>query len=439
MKYYSLSFNNPLSKFISSFINEDETNILLKLSNDPNVYNVIPDISKFFIVDESKELIRNIEEINIRNGSIVIDDVILPFYTQEDDIYAVYDMYTIVDKDNIYNGLEYNFFYNPLISNYKKACIFNEIINNDKLVRIKNNYYIIEETILKMFRRFRLANFIENSHIFYILLDFNIPDEIITADINYDVIDMINFKNCGITNIIENNDEDINIIENDEDTGDYDNTSKISISTIKCKRNMCYYDSIPEEYSSEEESSSSEEESSSSEDEYSSIPEEYSSEEESSSFEEYSIPEEEYGIVSCDDFSINDRRRMYILWELTQFEEWRDVIIKSPEFKKYAKKYISNGCNNKTMYETVLKKILLGEIPMNTKKFKSDGYGYLFNTFRLQDNISELNDMFTNNDNCDDIINIYNTVVADPGRVFIENDYFDNYYPKSFVKWIISE
>ena len=149
MKYYSLSFNNPLSKFISSFINEDENNILLKLSRDPNVYNVIPDISRFFIVDESKELIRNIEEINIRNGSIVIDDVILPFYTQEDDIYAVYDMYTIVDKDNIYNGLEYNFFYNPLISNYKKACIFNEIINNDKLVRIKNNYYIIEETILK--------------------------------------------------------------------------------------------------------------------------------------------------------------------------------------------------------------------------------------------------------------------------------------------------
>ena len=125
---------------------------------------------------------------------------------------------------------------------------------------------------------------------------------------------------------------------------------------------------------------------------------------------------------------------MYILWELTQFEEWRDVIIKSPEFKKYAKKYISNGCNNKTMYETVLKKILLGEIPMNTKKFKCDGYGYLFNTFRLQDNISELNDMFSNKDNCDDIINIYNTIVDDPGRVFIENDYFDNYYPESFVK-----
>lgn len=426
MKYYSLSFNNPLSKFISSFINEDENNILLKLSRDPNVYNVIPDISRFFIVDESKELIRNIEEINIRNGSIVIDDVILPFYTQEDDIYAVYDMYTIVDKDNIYNGLEYNFFYNPLISNYKKACIFNEIINNDKLVHIKNNYYIIEETILKMFRRFRLANFIENSHIFYILLDFNIPDEIITADINYDVIDMINFKNCGITNIIENNDED-NVIENDEDTGDYDNTSKISVSTIKCKRNMCYYDSIPEEYDNTEDEYSSEDDSS--EDEYN-IPKEYSS-----------IPEEEeeYGIVSCDDFSINDRRRMYILWELTQFEEWRDVIIKSPEFKKYAKKYISNGCNNKTMYETVLKKILLGEIPMNTKKFKCDGYGYLFNTFRLQDNISELNDMFSNKDNCDDIINIYNTIVDDPGRVFIENDYFDNYYPESFVKWIISE
>lgn len=391
MKYYSLSFSNPLSKFISSFMNEDENNILLKLSKDPNVYNVIPDISKFFIVDESKELIRNIEEINIRNGSILIDDdVTLPFYTQDDDIYAVYDMYTIVDPDNMYNGLEYNFFYNPLISNYKKACVFSEIINNDKLVRIKNNKYIIEETILNMFRRFRLANNIENSHIFYILIDFNIPDEIITADINYNVIDMINFKNCGITNIIEN----------DEYTGDYDNTSRISVSTIICNRNKCFYNN-----------------------DFDDIQE-----------------EDEYGVVSCDDFSINEKRRMYILWELTQFEEWRDVIIESPEFKKYVKKFVYKyNDNDKSICEYVLKKILLGEIPINTKKFKNDGYGYLFDTFRLQDNISELNDLFTSKDKKDDIIKIYDIIVDDPDRVYIENDYFDNYYPDSFVEWITSE
>ncbi|MBR2022822.1 MAG: hypothetical protein IJ997_03935 [Mycoplasmataceae bacterium] len=416
MKYYSITFNNPLAHFITSFKNDSDKNILLRLSRDADVYNVIPDISRFYIVDESKEWIRNIDEINIRNGSVIIDDdVILPFMTTEDDIYSVYDMYTIVDSENIYSGLEYNFFYNPLISNYKKACVFNDIINNEKLVYIKNNKYIIEETILIMFRRFRLASYIENNYINYIMLDFDIPDDIISSNINYDVVSMINFKDCGVTNIIEN----------DIDSGDFDNSSRISVSIISCKNNKCSFDSIEESIPEDDEFISEEE---------------YEDSEES---EEESEEEESLygniGAVSCEGFTDNEKRRMFVLWELAQYDEWRDVIINSPEFKKYAKEFISNVRMTNEIYENVLKKILSAEIPMNTKKFKNDGHGYLFNTFRLQDNITELYEFFDDKDNRDDIVNIYNIIVSDPGRINITNDYFDNYYSNDFVEWVMDE
>lgn len=417
MKYYSITFNNPLAHFITSFKNDNDKNILLHLSRDADVYNVIPDISRFYIVDESKELIRNIDEINIRNGSIIIDDVILPFKTTEDDIYSVYDMYTIVDPENSYNGLEYNFFYNPLISNYKKACVFNDIINNDKLVYIKDNKYIIEETILIMFRRFRLASYIEDNIINYIILDFDIPDDIISSTINYDVINMINFKDCGVTNIVENN----------IDSGDYDNSSRISVSRISCQNNKCSFDSIEENIPEDDEFMSEED---------SDEPEE--SEEEPEESEEDSLYGN-LGAVSCEGFTDNEKRRMFVLWELAQYDEWRDVIINSPEFKKYAKEFVANVYMTKEIYENVLKKILSAEIPMNTKKFRNDGHGYLFNTFRLQDNITELYEYFSDKDNRDDIINIYNIIVSDPGRINLENDYFDNYYSNDFVDWVIDD
>lgn len=438
---YSISFNNPLAKFITSFKNENESNILLKLSRDPSVYNVIPDISRFYVVDESKELIRNISDINIKNGCIVIDDedVTLPFNIEEDDIYAVYDMYAIVDTDNDYNGLEYNFFYNPLITNYKKACVFNEIINNEKLVFIKDNKYIIEGTILNMFRRFRLAKYVEDSRILYTLLDFDIPDDITSTPIDYNIIEMINFKDCGITNIIENN----------EDTGDYDNSSRISISQIICENDRCKFDSIyeyiPEDYddTEEEEEDNSEiedEEESEIEDEESEIDEEGTEIQEEE--EDYEDEEESYGhigIVSVKGIDDNDKRRMYVLWELAQFDEWRNSIIESDEFKEYAKEFVNPKSRiNRNVYEYILKNILQGKLPINTKEFKNGGHGYIFNTFRLQDKISELYEMFTDDDKEDDIVRIYNIIINDPGRINIEDDYFDNYYPESFVNWIIS-
>lgn len=419
---YSISFNNPLAKFITSFKNENESNILLKLSRDPSVYNVIPDISRFYVVDESKELIRNISDINIKNGCVVIDDedVILPFNIEEDDIYAVYDMYAIVDIDNDYNGLEYNFFYNPLITNYKKACVFNEIINNENLVFIKDNKYIIEGTILNMFRRFRLAKYIEDSHIFYTLIDFDIPDNITSAPIDYNIIEMINFKDCGITNIIENN----------YDTGDYDNSSRISISQIICENDDA---SEIEDDNSEIEDEESEIEGEYDDDE--SEEEEYEEEEEEEDEEEYG----QIGIVSIKGINDNDKRRMYVLWELAQFDEWRNSIIESNEFKEYVKEFVNPKSRiNRNVYEYILKNILQGKLPINTKEFKNDGHGYIFNTFRLQDNISELYEMFTDGDKEDDIVRIYNIIINDPGRINIEDDYFDNYYPESFVNWIIS-
>lgn len=437
---YSISFNNPLAKFITSFKNENESNILLKLARDPSVYNVIPDISRFHVVDESKELIRNVSDINIKNGYVVIDDedVVLPFNIEEDDIYAVYDMYAIVDTDNDYNGLEYNFFYNPLITNYKKACVFYEIINNEKLVFVKDNKYIIEGTILNMFRRFRLAKYIEDSRIMYTLLDFDIPDNITNAPIDYNIIEMINFKDCGITNIIENN----------EDTGDYDNSSRISISQIICENNRCKFDSIyeyiPEDYDDTEEESEIEDEEeepveeSEIEDEDSEIDEEEKREVEDEEEDE----EEEYGhigMVSVNGIDDNDKRRMYVLWELAQFDEWRNSIIESDEFKEYAKEFVNPKSRiNRNVYEYILKNILQGKLPINTKKFKKDGHGYIFNTFRLQDNITEIYEMFTDDDKEDDIIRIYNMIINDPGRINIEDDYFDNYYPESFVNWVVS-
>jgi hypothetical protein len=441
---YSISFNNPLAKFITSFKNDNESNILLKLSRDPSVYNVIPDISRFYVVDESKELIRNISDINIKNGCIVIDDedVTLPFNIEEDDIYAVYDMYAIVDTDNDYNGLEYNFFYNPLITNYKKACVFNEIINNEKLVFIKDDMYIIEGTILNMFRRFRLAKYVEDSRILYTLLDFDIPDNITSTPIDYNIIEMINFKDCGITNIIENN----------NDTGDYDNSSRISISQLICENDKCKFDSIyeyiPEDYDDTEEEEEPVEEKKEEEDNSEIEDEEYEEEseieDEESEIEDEGeeIEEEEYGhigMVSVNGIDDNDKRRMYILWELAQFDEWRNSIIESNEFKKYVKEFVNpKSIINRNVYEYILKNILQGKLPINTKEFKNDGHGYIFNTFRLQDNITEIYEMFTDDDKEDDIIRIYNMIINDPGRINIEDDYFDNYYPESFVNWVIS-
>ena len=48
------------------------------------------------------------------DGTVILDNIPLPFIPDKDDIFAVFDTYTINDSSNYRSKINFNYFYNPL-------------------------------------------------------------------------------------------------------------------------------------------------------------------------------------------------------------------------------------------------------------------------------------------------------------------------------------
>lgn len=369
--YKRFNIEDPFAQFIASVFARDNTNPFVKASND--FPNIVPSFDNFTIVDESKEIMRKYNENDIINN-IQFNDIILPYIPDENDIFAVYDTYTIKDEDNHKSIINFNFFYNPSISNFMKMCRIFQNVVNEKIV-FTEKYMFIDHILADMLRRIRFVSALNNNTVYTTCIMFNnndvpIVDTIVTEE-DYDKIIAIyghDLYDC------ENG--DIEVVVSEVSSGDYDNQSQIGNKMTRNTVNKMEIISESDDY-----------------------------------MYDLTFPPED----------ITDAQRLQAFWTFCSIDDMRKKIKKTREFNKW--KRITN--NNDISDNEFIVKLLRNEVPLNT----DDVNGFvIFNGFDVID-FMDLNDNYP--ENTDDILADFNSNLG-ANMVFDDSMPYEVAYPDVF-------
>lgn len=332
--YRKFDSSDELAQFLINVANDNDIPFVTATKSFPNH---IPTFNKFIVTQESKNALRKYSENDIINNVISFNHIDLPFIPDDNDIFAIWDTYTIQDSDNPRSIINFNYFYNPTITNFMKLCRIKQYILNGKIV-FTDNFVFVNTIVADMLRRIRYVVDVDakvhtNSEIFIVdtpIIDSVTPDNIDSV-LSYYGNELYD-QDC--------NDTKIEVIVDDV-TGDIDNESKIgNLTNWKSSkkpigRMTVYNGEILEE--SDEDTDS--ELSAVSEDEYTY---EYTYENTEKPFE--------------------DAQRLQALWSIARDRNMLRTLMKTPEFKQWKKDH-DTTMNNKEFMVALLR----GQVPLNTE------------------------------------------------------------------------
>ena len=226
--YKKFDINSPFGQFLYA-VNTDNKND--PFVNAVDIYpNHIVTFTNFIVTDESKKILRDISEMNIINEEVDIDfnNINLPFIPNDEDNLAVYDMYTLQDNENYRSIINFNYFYNPTITNFMKMCRIKQYILNGKIVFSKD-YVFVNAIVADMLRRIRFIIDIADDKLYTYMYYFNFDDDPIvdTIESQEDLDNVIEIYGNELYD--DTCDSPVIEIAIANITGDYDNESKLGI------------------------------------------------------------------------------------------------------------------------------------------------------------------------------------------------------------------
>ena len=218
--YRRFDNSSELAQFLIAVASDTEIPFITATKMYPNH---IPTFNNFIVTQESKDVLRNYKEDDVTNEVITFNQIDLPFIPDEGDIFAIWDTYTIQDTDNPRSIINFNYFYNPTITNFMKLCRIKQYILNNKII-FADDFVFVDSIVADMLRRIRYVVDVDtkvhtNSEIF--LVETPIIDSVTPDNLN-DILTTYG------TELYDQECDDTKIeVVVDDVTGDTDNESKL--------------------------------------------------------------------------------------------------------------------------------------------------------------------------------------------------------------------
>lgn len=385
MEYIRIDTNSPFGIFIVDIFKKNQDNPFVNATD--KYPNIVPSFDNFNVTDESKTILKNYNEMNIINKDIVLDNIALPFNPDKDDIFAVFDTYTINDSSNYRSKINFNYFYNPTITNFMKMCRILQYIMNDKII-ITEKYIFIENIIADMLRRIRFIEKIDNGVVYTKCLIFDMSAPIIDSIITED--DFNNIITVYGNELYDCDTNKIDFVYSDI-SGDADDVSQIGNKLrYNEENNIDNMDEIDE----------------------------------SDEFEDFdNIYDYEYTYAPDE---IDDALILQSFWTFCRSNSNIRRLKKTREFNKWRR--IMNA-GDLSPNEFIVK-LLRNEIPLNVEVNNNNDGIYIFNDLDII-KLSDTEDAF---ENSEDIIRDYNASYGE-NIVFDDNMPYEYAYPDVF-EWI---
>lgn len=424
--YKRFDITSDFGKFLVAIVNNDVDNLFVYATK--KYPNHVPVFNNFIVTDESKNILKNYTETQIYNDQIQFGNIELPFIPDENDIFAIFDTYTLQDDTNPRSIINFNYFYNPTITNFMKICRIRQYIYNDYIV-FADKYIFVNTIIADMLRRIRYVINVDD----VIYTQHDIFTESFTE--STPIIDMIQTDE-QLNDILSSygnelyeqecddpNNKKIEVVVADF-TGDTDNESKLGNRTTFEERrgiNMSsrrtanpvgrmtiYNDSILEDDEYTDSDLSDTDDSDLSDTEESEIIDDY----------DYNYTMEN------PENTFEDTLRLQALWTVVNnsLETGVSELTSTPEFNKWMKKYGDNLTKDEFLVS-----LLRDEIPLNSEDV--DGVVF-FNTLDVLDFLD------IDEENTDEFLDTFNTKYGNT-IVWDDNQPFELAYPDVF-NWILS-
>lgn len=401
-------FNNsePLAQFLIAVNNNSNIPFITATKAFPNH---IPTFKNFIVTQESKDILRNYREIDVLNG-MQFNNIQLPFIPDQNDIFAIFDTYTLQDNNNPRSVVNFNYFYNPTITNFMKLCRIKQYILNNKIV-FTTDFVFVDTYVADMLRRIRYV--VDVSDKVYTQSEIFVSAMPIIDSVTPDNMDNIaSMYGAELYDPECNGDNKIEVVVDDV-TGDYDNESKIGNLTnwkngitsfakstkARAKpigRMAIYNGEILEESDSESD---------------------FTDSDVSETVDNYDYTYENT------DKPFDDALRLQALWTIAKDRTLIKALMKTPDFKKWKKDHDTDMTNDEFMVA-----ILRGQVPLNT----DDVDGIVF--FDTLDVIDFLNLYNTYDVNDGETLADFNKNYGSP-IVWDDNMPYEVAYPEVF-EWI---
>lgn len=401
-------FNNsePLAQFLIAVNNNSNIPFITATKAFPNH---IPTFKNFIVTQESKDILRNYREVDVLNG-MKFNDIQLPFIPDQNDIFAIFDTYTLQDNNNPRSVVNFNYFYNPTITNFMKLCRIKQYILNNKIV-FTTDFVFVDTYVADMLRRIRYV--VDVSDKVYTQSEIFVSAMPIIDSVTPDNMDdIVSMYGAELYDPECNGDNKIEVVVDDV-TGDYDNESKIGNLTnwkngitsfakstkARAKpigRMAIYNGEILEESDSESD---------------------FTDSDVSETVDNYDYTYENT------DKPFDDALRLQALWTIAKDRTLIKTLMKTPDFKKWKKDHDTDMTNDEFMVA-----ILRGQVPLNT----DDVDGIVF--FDTLDVIDFLNLYNTYDVNDGETLADFNKNYGSP-IVWDDNMPYEVAYPEVF-EWI---
>lgn len=339
-------FNNsePLAQFLIAVNNNSNIPFITATKAFPNH---IPTFKNFIVTQESKDILRNYREVDVLNG-MQFNNIQLPFIPDQNDIFAIFDTYTLQDNNNPRSIINFNYFYNPTITNFMKLCRIKQYILNNKIV-FTTDFVFVDTYVADMLRRIRYV--VDVSDKVYTQSEIFVSAMPIIDSVTPDNMDdIVSMYGAELYDPECNGDNKIEVVVDDV-TGDYDNESKIGNLTnwkngitsfakstkARAKpigRMAIYNGEILEESDSESD---------------------FTDSDVSETVDNY-----DYTYENADK-PFDDALRLQALWTIAKDRTLIKTLMKTPDFKKWKKDHDTDMTNDEFMVA-----ILRGQVPLNT-------------------------------------------------------------------------
>lgn len=339
-------FNNsePLAQFLIAVNNNSNIPFITATKAFPNH---IPTFKNFIVTQESKDILRNYREVDVLNG-MQFNNIQLPFIPDQNDIFAIFDTYTLQDNNNPRSIINFNYFYNPTITNFMKLCRIKQYILNNKIV-FTTDFVFVDTYVADMLRRIRYV--VDVSDKVYTQSEIFVSAMPIIDSVTPDNMDdIVSMYGAELYDPECNGDNKIEVVVDDV-TGDYDNESKIGNLTnwkngitsfakstkARAKpigRMAIYNGEILEESDSESD---------------------FTDSDVSETVDNYDYTYENT------DKPFDDALRLQALWTIAKDRILIKTLMKTPDFKKWKKDHDTDMTNDEFMVA-----ILRGQVPLNT-------------------------------------------------------------------------
>lgn len=402
-------FNNsePLAQFLIAVNNNSNIPFITATKAFPNH---IPTFKNFIVTQESKDILRNYREVDVLNG-MKFNDIQLPFIPDQNDIFAIFDTYTLQDNNNPRSVVNFNYFYNPTITNFMKLCRIKQYILNNKIV-FTADFVFVDTYVADMLRRIRYV--VDVSDKVYTQSEIFVSAMPIIDSVTPDNMDdIVSMYGAELYDPACNGDNKIEVVVDDV-TGDYDNESKIGNLTnwkngitsfakstkARAKpvgRMAIYNGEILEESDSDSD--------------------DFTDSDVSETVDTYDYTYENT------DKPFDDALRLQALWTIARDVTLLKRLMKTPDFKKWKRDHDTNMTNDEFMVA-----ILRGQVPLNT----DDVDGIVF--FDTLDVIDFLNMYNIYNSNDGETLAEFNKSYSSP-IVWDDNMPYEVAYPDVF-EWI---